>query len=271
MRWIVALLTLAATPALAQDSSRVPRGSLVELRTRALLVESLRGHAAAVDTSGIRLAVTRLGSAVFVPWGNVMSLRWGTPKSRTRGMVEGALIGLVVSGSLFINGAQWGDQTAEAKRHRRELGIIALNIAAASTAIGFIAGARKWRSLPITRSNAAPVALEFHPTDAVRVESTIGRFVGHSAVAADSLRVITSAGPVTLAWPNVGELQARAGRNRLLGILYGVAIGYGVSSISDAFIAVPNSAWLTNVALGGVVGFRYLSPTGWTSLPQPNR
>jgi hypothetical protein len=272
VRRAFALVVLATLPVSAQDmSERIPIGSRVELRTRGMIVESLRGDATEVDTTGIELAVTRAGTTVFIPWTSVASLDWGTPKSRVRGVRDGAIIGFLLGAALFVNSYPWNAPDASADTIRGRLFAVSSTIAVGSTLIGFAAGSRKWRSAPITRSNVAPVALVFHPDDAVRIESTLGRFVGRSAVAGDSLRLVTSAGPVTLPWRNVGDVQALAGRNRLLGILYGAAIGYGVSSVSDAFIRVPTSAYLTNVALAGVLGFRELSPTGWTSLPQPHR
>ena len=256
---------------MAQDSTKVPRGSLVELRARNLLVESMRGRAVALDTNGVRLAVTRAGSTVFVPWENVSALRWATPRSRARGARDGALIGVLLGTMLFLNGYPWGAPAEIQDSIRTKRLIVSGTVAGASTLIGFVAGARKWSGLPITRSTRASVALDFKPQDVVRIESTLGRFVGHSVVSGDSLRMVTSQGPVTLAWRNVGDLQAHAGRNRLLGILYGAAVGYAVSSVSNGYMDVSNGAWAANIAAGGVLGFRYLSPTGWTSLPQPNR
>ena len=274
MRLASVLLIFAATVSAQDVSERIPVGSRVELRTHGLIVETLRGNAARVDTNGIQLAVTRAGTSVFLPWANVTSIDWGTARSRARGARDGALIGLLLGASLFLNSYPWTvapGAEAAADTLKRKLATVSANVFLGSTLIGFATGSRKWRSVPITRSNVSAVHLAFHPNDAIRVESTLGRFVGRSAVAGDSLRLVTHAGPVTLAWRNVGDVQALAGRNRFLGILYGVAIGYGIASVSDAFIRVPSSAYLTNVAFGGLVGYRALSPMGWTSLPQPTR
>jgi hypothetical protein len=269
------MLLLLGSSAAAQDSTRLPIGSLSELRTRGLIQTTLRGRAMALDTSGIRLSITPAGSSIFLPWGKVTSLRWATEKSRARGTVEGAIAGLAIGAGLYINGYPWDPMDiwtrGEEAVIRRRLAIFAGSVAIGATTLGLALGSRKWSQVPLSRSGDAPVSLSFHPEDEVRVESTLGRFEGFQASATDSLRIVSDQGPVTFPWRHVGDLQVRGGHRRARGILYGAAITFAASSVAESFTNLSTAGWISNVVIGGALGWKYLSPEGWTSLPQPTR
>lgn len=270
------LLLAAGDPALAQDmAARVPLERVAELKTLGLIQSTLRGRVTAVDSGTIRLSLTRQGSSVQLPWNNVASLHWATERSHSRGALEGFINGALLGAGLFINGYPydpfniWTRQ--EERAMVRRLTQFAVGMTVGATAIGLAAGTRKWTQVPMPPTSGRAIVLDLHAQDEVRVESTSGRIVGRHAVAGDSLWLVTSEGPMTLPWRNVGDLQIRGGYNRARGVLYGSGIAFLATSVSQSFLRFTTAGWISNVVLGGVVGWRYLSPEGWVSLPQPHR
>jgi hypothetical protein len=269
---LIGALAFLATPALAQDAaSRIPVGAHVELTPLGLIESRLEGRMQALDTSGIRLTVTRLGSTAYMPWPNVESLHWSRGRSRARGALDGALVGLFLGGSLYLNSQPWNAQTDEQKKNSRRIAVTAAGFLAATTAIGAAVGSHRWRGVPIPRGAAGNVALTFHPDDDIRIETTSGRFLGQNAVASDSLRFTTTSGPMALAWRNVGDVQVRGGKRRVPGVLFGLGGAVAALVIGESFADFSNAELIAYAAAGGVLGYRYLSPEGWISLPQPRR
>jgi hypothetical protein len=271
VRLIVALAFLA-TPALAQDPvTRIPAGAYVELKTLGLIESRLEGRVQALDTAGIRLTFTRLGSTAYMPWPNVESLNWSPGRSRARGALDGALVGLFLGGSVYLQSQPWNAQTDQQKEDSRRIAVTAAGFLVATTAIGIAVGSHRWRGVPVPRGAGGDVALTFHPNDDVRIETTSGRFDGRNAVASDSLRFMTPSGSMALAWRNVGDVQVRGGKRRVLGVLFGLGGALAPLVIGESFADFSNAERISFVVAGGVLGYRYLSPEGWISLPQPRR
>ena len=76
---------------------------------------------------------------------------------------------------------------------------------------------------------------------------------------------------MTLAWRTVGDYQIRGGKRRLPGVLFGLGGAVAALVIGDSFADFSNAELIAYAAAGGVLGYRYLSPEGWISLPQPRR
>ena len=265
------LAAFLGAPALAQDiATRIPPGSRVELRTRGQIVSAVHGKLVALDSSHVTVALRKTGTAVTLPWTNVENLRWTRGRSHARGLLEGALLGSILGAAVYFNGQATVANTPPTSDQIRELRKAGIAVALVLTGVGFAIGASSWNGAPIPRSSVGTIALAFGPNDEIRVESMRGRIVGRNAVAADSLRFVTRNEPIAIAWRNVGNLEVRAGRNRVTGVLFGIGVAYALTSIVDGFTDGGSRAYLPNVAVGAVAGYRYLSPTGWTSLPQPS-
>ena len=265
-------LLVASGPVLAQDiASRIPLGATVELTTLGLIESRLEGRMRAIDSSGIRFTVTRLGSAAYIPWANVQLLRWTPARSHRRGALDGAFTGLVIGGSLYLNSQPWTARTAAEKESSRRIAVAAAGVVVAMTAIGAAVGSRNWRGVPLPPGDGGSVELVFHPDDEVRVESTLGRFVGRRAVASDSLRFISSSVPMSLAWRNVGDLQIRGASKRWWGALYGFAGTLAAQMLAEAFVDISQGERFSQLLAGGTVGYFFLAPKDWQSLPQPTR
>lgn len=270
---VVLFAALLAAPSFAQDlSTRIPIGGEVDVQTRGLIVSSLKGKVLSVDSNHVRVAITRAGSAVRLPWRHVERLQWTRGKSRLRGLGEGALFGVLFGASIALSNYPfgWSDLDPDKDTQIRRVVQLGTAIAVGGMLIGAAVGARKWYGAPIPRSTTGSIALDLAPLDEVRVESTLGRIEGRNAVAGESLRLTTATGAVTLPWRNVGGLEIRAGRNRFIGVLLGAGIGFAVSGLAESFIDVSTAGFLTNVAVGGALGYRYLTPDGWKPLPIPS-
>lgn len=267
----VATMAAVAAPGLAQDpASHIPLSSRIEARTHDMIVSSIRGTVSAVDSGAVTIAVTKSGSTVRLPWSRVSAVHWATRRSHTRGLLEGALIGIIVGASVYTSNYPFGAiESALTDRQIRSAARAGIVVAAGITAIGFAVGSSRWNGAPIPGTGSGDVRLTFAPNDQVRIESTLGRIAGHNAVAGDSLRLDAGSGPIVLPWRNVGDLQIRAGRNRVLGVLYGAAIAFAASGLAESFTDVSKEGFATNVAVGMAFGYRYLTPKGWTSLPIP--
>ena len=266
------LVTLAA-PALAQDlSPRIPPRSLVELRTRREIVSMVRGRLNAVDSNSITLEVSEAGSLVTMPWSSIQSISWTRGRSRARGLRDGALIGLLLGATLFFNSYPWDTPDSPEKTDQiTAIRTVAIGVGVAVTAIGAAVGSTSWNGAPVPSSSNRAIALAFDPRDQIRVESVLGRTFGRNAVAGDSLRLTTTSGPVTFAWRNVGDVQVRAGKNRVRGILSGAGVALASSVLAESFTNLSTAAYVSNAVVGGVAGWRFLSPTAWISLPQPRQ
>jgi hypothetical protein len=267
----LAVLALAATAAPAQDvSQRVPVGSVIEIRTRASIQDRLRGQVRAIDSVGVRFAVTRAGSTVDVPWDRVASIRSSPGRSHARGAFDGAWLGAVLGVANYVNGYPYNRTGPDAEDRKRRLAIASGSILVASTVVGLAIGSHRWMQAPLPPARGGTVALQFAPDDDVRVQSTLGDIIGTKAIASDSLRITMSTGPATFAWRNVGDLQVHGGKRRALGVAYGVAIALAVGTFGESFADFTNRERIAHLVVGGVVGYRFLSPQGWISLPQPN-
>ena len=270
----VMLLSAAlAAPSFAQDlSARIPVGGEVEIRTRQLIVSSVKGRVASVDSNRIGVMITKAGTTVQLPWRHVDRLEWTHGKSRVRGLGQGALYGLLIGASVALSNYPfgWPDSDPEKDTQIRRVIQLGTIIAGGGTLLGVAIGARKWHGVPLPSSTGGTVALDLAVTDEIRVESTLGRLTGRNAVAGDSLRFIAGSGPVTLPWRGIGELEIRAGRNRFIGILLGAGLGFAASALAESFVDVSTSGFLTNLAVGGALGYRFLTPDGWKSLPLPS-
>lgn len=272
MRFIL-LVAALASPSFAQDlAARIPVGGEVMIRTQGLIVSSLRGRIAGLDDDHIRVAMTNAGSTVQVPWRHVDQLEWTRGKSHVRGLGMGALYGLLIGASVAVSNYPfgWSDSDPEKDRQVRRVVQLGTVLAVGSTLLGATTGARKWYGAPIPSSRGGEIALDLAPGDEIRIESTLGRLTGRNGFAGDSLRFTSASGPVTLPWRNVGELEVRAGRNRIVGILLGAGIGFAASGLAESFIDVSTSGFLTSVAVGGGLGYRFLTPDGWKALPLPS-
>lgn len=272
MKFVAFVATLAA-PSLAQDlSARIPVGGEVEIHTRQLIVSSLKGRVASVDSNRIGVMITKAGTTVQIPWRHVERLEWTTGKSRVRGLGEGALFGLLFGASVALSNYPfaWPDSDPEKDTQIRRVIQLGTAIAIGGTVIGAALGSRKWTGAPIPRSTAGSIALDLAAADELRVESTRGRISGRNGVAGDSLRFTTGAGSVTLPWRSVGELEVRAGRNRLVGVLLGAGMGFVASALASSFVDVSGAGHASNLLVGAMLGYRYLTPAGWKSLPLPS-
>ena len=270
--WVALVLLAASNAAWAQDiTSRVPPDAAVELTTLGLIESRLAGRLRTIDSSGIRFTVTRLGSAAFIPWTNVQSLRWTPARSHRRGALDGALTGLLIGGSLYLNSQPWTARTVAEKESSRRIAVGAAGVFLAMTAIGAAVGSHHWQGVPLPRGDSGSVELVFHPEDEVRVESTLGRFVGRRALASDSLRFVSSSGPMTFAWRTVGDLQIRGTSRRWWGALYGFGGTLALHMLAEAFVDISEGERFTQLLAGGAFGYFLLAPRHWQSLPQPSR
>jgi hypothetical protein len=267
-------MSLALAPAVSAQNmaARVPLSRLAEVKTIGLIQSTLRGRVVAVDSAGIGLSLTPRGTSVRLPWENVGLLQWTPERSHSRGALDGALIGLILGATLYLNSQPWNTVTEEQKNNSRRIAIISVGAVVASTAIGLTVGSHRWKGVSLPRTTGGDIELGFHPDDAVRVDALSGRVTGRSATAAgDSLRLVTMAGPVAYAWRNVGDVQVRGGNNRVLGVLFGVGSALAAQVMTEAFVEFSKSERVGQALVGGTLGYFYLSPEGWRSLPQPRR
>ena len=269
---VAAFLAVMASPAASQDiSSRIPVGAEVDIRTRGSIQEYLRGRAHSVDSTRIRFSVTRAGSTIDLPWDRVSEVEWSRGRSRAYGLLDGVLLGALFGGANFVNAYPWGMTGSQAEERKRNLAVSSAVIFATASVIGLAVGSHRWKQVPLPPPRGGSVALQFAPDDYVKVESTRGDFIGRNAIAADSLRLTLPSGPVTFAWRHVGDLQVRGGKRRALGIVYGAGIALVVGAFAESFTDFTNMERVGHLAVGGALGFRFLSPEGWISLPQPSR
>lgn len=272
MTRMLLLLASAASIAGAQDiSERIPAGGIVEIRTRASITDDLRGRVHAVDSTGIQLAITRAGSTVVVPWDRVASIRWSAGRSRARGALDGAWLGALLGVANYVNGFPYGRVGVAAEDRKRRLAVTSTAILAGATAVGLAIGSHRWRQSPLPPSRGGDVSLRFAPDDDVRVQSTLGDVVGRHAIASDSLRIRLTTGPIAFAWRAVGDLQVRGGKRRALGVAYGTAIALAAGTFTESIADYSTRERVAQLFVGAVVGYRFLSPEGWISLPQPAR
>ena len=272
MKLSFALCVLAALPAFSQEvSARIPVGSEVEITTQAAIQDKLRGRVRGVDSVGVHLAMTRAGSMLLLPWDKARTVRWSPGRRHALGAFDGAWFGAVLGIMTYVNGYPFNQVGPDVARIKHRLLVSSATIFLGSTAIGAAIGSHRWRQVPLPPPRGGEVALRFAPTDEVLINSTTGFILGREVEAGDSLRLRTEGGPMSLPWRNVGDLQVRGGKRRGWGILYGAGTALILGTLAESFVDFSGKERFAHLAVGGAIGYRFLSPEGWISLPQPTR
>jgi hypothetical protein len=266
------VLALVAAAARGQEPVLPPEldsGAIVRVMTRGTSQSRLEGRVIQHDSATLTFAMTKAGSAVTLPWSNVVTFDWRRGTDHARGARDGAVFGLLL-GALIL-GNKYGDVSRDYPDDevRRDAIVLLGAFPAATTLIGFARGTHRWNRVPVPGPKGGTVRLEFRPEDEVRMLSTLGTVTGRNAVAtADSMRVTVSTGPVSFPWRRVGDLQMSFGRRRVLGTVVGAAGAFLVTTLGESFWDMTTSTRLGISAVGGAAGWR-VAPRRWVSIPMP--
>jgi hypothetical protein len=263
------LAVLAAIQAMPQSSTTsVPDlniGDLVRLETRAIAGRLVTGELRAANQGFVAVAVAETGTGISVPWTRVTSLDRFSHRDTPTGVAAGAILG---GAAAFVVGASL-------------VSVVALP--ATGVAIGWANAPRRWSEVT-WRPTMDTVMMEGEATRLSLPEGTeiivqTGRQAirGHAIRASeDSLIFRRSDHRISVAWPTVGELRVRSGRNRIkgsaIGFLLGGAVGGAVfraregSDLAGRTMEPVGYGALIGSALGYLVGV-----PGWTRIPFPSQ
>jgi hypothetical protein len=259
---VAAMMGAAASPLLAQPDAianlTYPVSQRVRVLAPSVTARPIIGTVAAVDSQALSLAVTRKGTTVAIPLGQIAALSASGGPDRGKGVRRGALVGLAFGTYFFADSYSELSQGDYFGIGRLALGLVAFGITPGIGALaGYALSPERWDPMAVPDVRAATqgvAAVRFAADEDVRLatssEKVSGRVLSQNG---DVLRLSTGDGPTTVHWGNVRSASVRGEPSRKRGAVRGVIVITGITAIGIATDPLPTAAQNVGVALGNVV------------------
>lgn len=280
LRFALLVLPVMASPLVAQTGGimNVSYSATQRVRVEAPAVarRPIIGTGAAVDSQVLSLTVTRRGTTVAIPLGDITGLSASGGIDRGKGALRGALGGVALGAYFFADSYSELSEGDYLGIGRLVLGVVAFGI---TPGIGALAGyglaPERWNpmAVPDVRATApGRAAVRFAVDEDVRLATSSEKISGRVlSQAGDVLRVSTGDGPVTVHWGNVRSASVRGQPSRKRGAVRGIIVITGITAIGIATDPLPTAVEnagvvLGNAAFGALIG-AFFPSRGRTDLP----